>query len=198
MKYLKIFTDFVEKIEELGDAERGRLFTAMLKYAATEETPELKGNERFLWNTAKQEIDRQSEVYERKTDGAAKAREKLSDIRANQNKNSDIRKKSLISTQDKDKDKDKEKEKSIGGRMTRPTLSDVESYCKERGNSVDAQRFIDYYESNGWRVGKNPMKDWKAAVRTWERSSFNKPEETETEYQRYQRELKDEANWSAW
>lgn len=51
-----------------------------------------------------------------------------------------------------------------------PTLEDVKAYCQERGNRVDPERFIDYYTANGWKVGKNPMKDWKAAVRTWERS----------------------------
>lgn len=55
-------------------------------------------------------------------------------------------------------------------RFTAPTIEDVKAYCKERGNRVDPERFIDYYTSNGWKVGKNPMKDWKAAVRTWERS----------------------------
>jgi len=56
-------------------------------------------------------------------------------------------------------------------RFTKPTLADVQAYCAERGNSVDAQKFVDYYESNGWRVGKNAMKDWRAAVRTWERNN---------------------------
>ena len=55
-------------------------------------------------------------------------------------------------------------------RLTPPTLEEVKQYCFERNNNVDAERFIDYYTSNGWKVGKNPMKDWKAAVRTWERS----------------------------
>ena len=50
-----------------------------------------------------------------------------------------------------------------------PTLEDVRSYCLERHNNVDAERFWNYYESNGWKVGKNAMKDWKACVRTWER-----------------------------
>ena len=54
-------------------------------------------------------------------------------------------------------------------RFTPPTLDDVQAYCFERGNNVDPQRFVDYYSSNGWKVGKNPMKDWKAAVRTWEK-----------------------------
>lgn len=54
-------------------------------------------------------------------------------------------------------------------RPPRPTLEEVKSYCKERGNQVDPERFLDYYTSNGWKVGRNPMKDWRAAVRTWER-----------------------------
>ena len=57
-------------------------------------------------------------------------------------------------------------------RFTPPTLEEVQAYCIERQNDVDAQRFIDYYSSNGWMVGKNKMKDWKAAVRTWERNNF--------------------------
>lgn len=56
-------------------------------------------------------------------------------------------------------------------RFTPPTIDEVMEYCRERNNNVDAQRFVDYYTSNGWKVGKNPMKDWKAAVRTWERDS---------------------------
>ena len=59
-------------------------------------------------------------------------------------------------------------------RFKPPTIEDVQAYCMERNNNVDAQRFIDYYTSNGWKVGKNPMKDWKAAVRNWERTSTDK------------------------
>lgn len=50
-----------------------------------------------------------------------------------------------------------------------PTVEMVAEYCQERANGIDPQRFVDYYTANGWRVGRNPMKDWKAAVRTWER-----------------------------
>ena len=60
-------------------------------------------------------------------------------------------------------------------RFEKPTLSEIKAYCIERNNNVDAQHFFDYYESNGWKVGKNSMKDWKAAVRTWERSEYRKP-----------------------
>lgn len=74
--------------------------------------------------------------------------------------------------EDKDKDKDK-KVKKTASRFSPPTIDEVAAYCRERKNNVDPARFIDYYTSNGWLVGKNKMKDWKAAVRTWERSSYN-------------------------
>lgn len=87
---------------------------------------------------------------------------------------------------DIDKDIDKEIDKDIDNnephtkykrRFTKPTLEEVQAYCQERNNGVDVQRWYDYYSSNGWKVGKNPMKDWKAAVRTWERKDNNgKPE----------------------
>ena len=54
-------------------------------------------------------------------------------------------------------------------RFTPPTADEVRQYCAERRNGVDAERFVSYYTANGWMVGKNPMKDWRAAVRTWER-----------------------------
>ncbi len=54
-------------------------------------------------------------------------------------------------------------------RFTKPTLEEITAYCQERGNNVDPQAFYDFYESKGWKVGNQPMKDWRAAVRTWER-----------------------------
>ena len=58
-------------------------------------------------------------------------------------------------------------------KFSKPSISDIQNYCNERNNKVDAQKFYDYYESVGWKVGKNPMKDWKACVRTWERNNFD-------------------------
>jgi hypothetical protein len=66
-----------------------------------------------------------------------------------------------------------EEPKSKAKRFTPPTLEEVTAYCIDRNNSVDPQHFIDYYTSNGWLVGKNKMKDWKAAVRTWERNGYS-------------------------
>lgn len=65
------------------------------------------------------------------------------------------------------------KGESVRGEKTKrfipPSVEEVEQYCLERSNNIDAQSFIDFYESKGWMIGKNKMKDWKAAVRTWER-----------------------------
>lgn len=64
-------------------------------------------------------------------------------------------------------------------RFIKPTVDEVKEYCEERKNNVDAERFVDYYTANGWKVGKNQMKDWKAAVRTWEKGDKKKNGELE-------------------
>jgi len=58
--------------------------------------------------------------------------------------------------------------------FVKPTIIDIKEYCKERKNNVDAETFFDFYESKDWLIGKNKMKDWKACVRTWEKSRNNK------------------------
>lgn len=63
---------------------------------------------------------------------------------------------------------DKRREKNI---FIAPTHQEVLEYCIERNNNVDVNKFIDFYESKGWMVGKNKMKDWKASIRTWEKDS---------------------------
>ena len=67
-------------------------------------------------------------------------------------------------------DKNVKNVKNNIGRFAPPDVVEVQTYCYERGNNVDAQAFVDFYSSKGWMVGKNKMKDWKAAVRTWERN----------------------------
>lgn len=89
---------------------------------------------------------------------------------------------------DKDKEEDKEGEREEETpqavkepkrkRFVPPTLAEVQAYCIERKNGVDPQRFIDYYEARGWMVGKTKMKDWKAAIRTWERNGYSDPKQS--------------------
>lgn len=63
-------------------------------------------------------------------------------------------------------------------RFKRPNLEEVKEYCLERKNNIDAENFIDFYDSKGWKVGNTPMKDWKACVRTWEKKSFGNVRKT--------------------
>ena len=54
-------------------------------------------------------------------------------------------------------------------RFSAPSVNEVRDYCRERGNGIDAETFVDFYASKGWKVGNSPMKDWKSAIRTWEK-----------------------------
>ena len=113
MRYLKVFTDFAEVIEPLSEAERGRLFTAMLQYASTGETAELKGAERFVWPTAKQNIDRTRVEAERNaacgSKGGRPKKPAETDLNRKKPAETDLNRKKA----DKDKDKDKDKDNII-------------------------------------------------------------------------------------
>lgn len=78
----------------------------------------------------------------------------------------------------------------IPKRFVKPTVEEVAAYCKERNNNVDPQRFWDFYEAKGWKVGNQPMKDWKAAVRTWEKrdGGGGRPKGGGTSSSKYDRE----------
>ena len=73
------------------------------------------------------------------------------------------------------KTKQNKKENIQRKTFSKPTVEEVKAYCSERKNNVDAEKFCDFYESKGWKVGKEPMKDWKASVRTWERGDKKPP-----------------------
>lgn len=186
MRYLKVYTDFAEAMEALSDAERGRLFMSMLQYASTGEAGTLSGAERFVWPIAKQNIDRaQAELEKRAENGRKGGRpKKANESGEKQPKAKESKKKQTKDNKDKDKDKEKENnitplspngdippkgERPPEKRFAKPTADEVRAYCAERGNHIDAQAFVDFYEAKGWKVGSAPMKDWRAAVRTWEK-----------------------------
>jgi hypothetical protein len=100
---------------------------------------------------------------------------KLVEIRDNYSKNLQATSKKLASKEVEVRSKNKNKEKEYR-RFTPPTHDEVKEYCEGRGNNVDVGKFIDFYESKGWMVGKNKMKDWRAAVRNWTRGEEQKPQ----------------------
>lgn len=98
-----------------------------------------------------------------------------------------------IGNAEKEIEIDKEKDK----RFIKPSVKDIADYCNNNNYNIDAERFYDYYESKGWKVGKAPMKDWKAAVRMWSRNNKDQkpqskvPDFTMPERYKNQRRQKD-------
>ena len=153
----------------LTDAEAGRLAKALWAYTTTGEQVELSGNEKgcfamIVYTLQMDEEEANALSATRKEAGSKGGKQKVANV-ANatiKNKNKNIEKEEDVKENDLSVIKEKRQ------RFSPPTADEVKAYCQERGNHVDPQRFVDFYASKGWRVGNNPMKDWKAAVRTWE------------------------------
>lgn len=90
-----------------------------------------------------------------------------------------------------------ERKTSARARFTPPTVDDVNAYCRERGIAVDAQRFVDFYASKGWRVGSSPMKDWKAAVRNWAARDRSEAKQKQNPALNYEQHTYTEADFGA-
>ena len=186
LPYIKIYRDFIDIVRELDNGARGRLLMAVMLYANDEEPDNLTGAERIAFLTIKSQIDRDRDAYDSISEKRKLAGKVGAERRWEQEKMANAilpmapkPNPSRVHTIDKDKDKDKDKDNIspsiIPPKGIPPTLEAVREYCKERRNSVDPEKFYDFYASKGWMVGKNKMKDWKAAVRTWERSRSEIP-----------------------
>lgn len=192
--YIKLFVDYLDAIEPLGDVERGRLFTALLQYARTGAAPQLTGSERFIFPMMRAQLDRDAAELREKSEknsnnGKKGGRPRKSNETEKSERFSEKRpvfseseksKDNRIKTIDKDKDKDKEErvKAPARGRFTPPSIEEVEAYCQDQACDVDAERFVDFYESKGWKVGSQPMKDWKAAIRNWARRDRQNAKQT--------------------
>lgn len=179
-EYFCAYHSYIKQCKGLSDGELGRLFRALLEYSASGKVPELNGRESVAFDFMSANIDRDAESYKdtcnRNRENIAKRYER-------------IRPNTTVYETYQEKEEEKEKEEllkkdisnEISKKSTRqkkfvpPTVEEVASYCLERKNKVDAAYFVDHYTSNGWKVGKQNMKDWKAAVRTWEKNGYNQP-----------------------
>lgn len=188
-----IYASYVEKFKKLSNEQFGRLVRLILQYQKDGVVPEIEDLAiSIAFDIMKIDLDKNNERYEeiceqRRIAGAkgglAKA-SKRKQMLANDSKsyqelaNDSKTYQTLANLADKDKDKEEDKDKDIllkenveskAKRFTPPTVTEVSDYCRENNYNIDAQRFVDFYESKGWMVGKNKMKDWKAAVRNWAR-----------------------------
>ena len=189
--YVPIFFDWIDTTQDLTAEEKGNLIDAVVSYAAGLEYEYLlNGASRIAFRFLKGQVDRNAAIADvRRQAREGKKQNGTNDNKEEQNTTNDNTAEETTTSSvnnkknnNKNNNQNNNKKKDIGDpqkRFTPPTLEEVSFYCLERKNHVIASRFYDYYTANGWRVGKNPMKDWKAAVRTWERKSW-----TEEEYQR--------------
>lgn len=166
-KYTPIWDDWFEVTQELNAQEKGRLIDAIIAYDNGGDWQEqIKGNERYVFPGYKSRIDRYNEICGMRINSAKQSKTKQTEAKVS---------KVQQNTNDNDNDKENDiKENPLKGvkekreRFSPPSVEYVTAYCRERKNGVDPQKFVDFYTAKGWKVGQNPMKDWKACVRTWE------------------------------
>ncbi len=184
-------------IKRLDISEKGRLFEAILDYAEFGTVPDLDGALGVAWDFIQPKLDRDAGRYDRQVEQkqyavfAREVRKKggtpvpfdewksMSDTERNRLVSADTERypTSTINLQTTTNNLQPTTDIIIGAdkpptrpRFTPPTVEEVRTYCQEnRYTSVDPDRFVDFYTSKGWKVGKDPMKDWKAAVRNWSR-----------------------------
>lgn len=175
-----LYTKYLDNIQALSMEQRGMLFTSLMLYASGQEPEEMDPVTAMAFSFIKSQMDKDIEKYNEtcakrseagKLGGRPKKQEeakKANGFSENQKKQGKAKK--ADNEYEYDNDNDLLKENTKRKVFTTPTVDDVRAYCLERNNKVDPQQFVDFYESKGWMIGKNKMKDWKAAVRTWERS----------------------------
>ncbi|WP_418929316.1 DUF6291 domain-containing protein [Clostridium fessum] len=173
-------------IEKMSNEQAGELIKAIYAYQKDPDAAPKDPALAFVFELIKQQLDADSQRYKEACAARSEAGKKGGRPKANasdkkQMVSEESKKSKCFSEKAKKADNEYDndlKENTLEGvkekRFAPPTLQEVKDYCLKMGYThVDAERFIDYYTSNGWMVGKNRMKDWKAAVRNWDRREKN-------------------------
>lgn len=207
-KSFVMYDSWTEMVEDLTDEEAGRLLKAIYAYRQDRTHKPDDRSLRPVFNILKQRFEEDDEAYQEKVAKRAEASRKANGIKRKQSESNGVNRSQSESNganrnqmetdtdtefdtdTDTDTVTDTESDKEIKKKPSRaafvkPTLEEIKAYCKERKNNVDPEAFMDFYASKGWKVGSQPMKDWKAAVRTWEKRE--KPKEKPPDQQWSQR-----------
>ena len=152
------YRSFADAIAGLPPEEYKKVMQAIIGYALDGTEPTAGGIEYTVFCLVKPQIDANNKRYDNGKKGGRPITKQEPNVYVNVNDN-DIKK----------KDTNVSKEKA--SRFKPPTVTEVENYCREKEYRIDCERFVDFYRSNDWMVGKNKMKDWRAAVRNWARGN---------------------------
>ena len=170
------YRSFYEGIKELPRDIQGEVLTAIMEYGLNGATTEnQKPITKAMFALIKPQLDANNQRFENGKKGGrpkANCNQTETETKPKQNRNK-TKPEPNVNVNDNVNDisfLSKKKQKSDAGRkkFTIPTPEEVQAYCDERKNGILGQQFCDFYSAKGWKIGKEPMKDWKAAVRTWE------------------------------
>lgn len=137
-------------------------------YKVVETVPELSSNEQEVFSTQQELSSGGDRNFFPVVQELSSGNNKIDNIYDNKIDNITIKEKKEIKEKKKDLPETKERV------FKKPSVEEISSYCQERNNNINPEQFYDYYEANGWKINRNPMKDWKATVRNWERNEFNR------------------------
>lgn len=196
------YKSFYDAIKVAPKKHQLALYSALTCYVFENKTPQLESTSLAIWNAIKPQIDASLKRYENAKKGAeygklgGRPRKKKEDEEQGNKKplkgyesktldyDSDL---DLDSDSYSDSDSDSNSNKDLdnnkppnplkgaaGKKFIKPSVSEIRDYCDERNNGIDAQEFFDFYEAKGWMIGRSPMKDWRACVRTWEKNARNR------------------------
>ena len=157
-QYYETFEIVIEKIKDIE--EREWLRKVIIQYGLHGIAPESFNSEalEIAWTVCKDLIDQQH--HRREVNAANRAGKKVEPATNEEN--------SAIEPQPEEKPAQEiQPEKQKRKNFVKPTVEEIAAYCKEKNYNVNAQQFFNYYESNGWKVGRNAMKSWQAAVQNW-------------------------------
>ena len=151
---MNIFDSYIEAGHTMQQREKESYYAALIEYLYYGIEPDLKGAALSVMTAIRPSLD---ESRTRIANGRKGGRPKKSQPRESEKTKGKSKGKSINSSNEE-----------LNGRFKRPTKDEVASYASGIGHpSFDAQKFMDYYNANGWKVGRNPMKDWEATVRNW-------------------------------
>lgn len=153
-KYVPVFFDWMDTTIDLTQEQKGNLIDAIVDYSSGRREYDdivrsLMPLERVAFRFMKGQVDRNDEISAVRSKAGSRKQEQTEENATSENK-------------------PKQTETKRSKNFVKPTLEEVTNYCLERKNSIDPQNFLDFYESKGWKVGNQAMKDWKACIRTWE------------------------------
>lgn len=187
-KSFVLYHDIRTPLELLTDEQRGKLFLALLNYSEYGELPDFDGALLMAFAFIRTSLDRDAEAWAEKRAKRAEAGRSGGLAKVANASNASSSKQNVanlavpvpvsvsvpvpvnVNTPNTSVGRRTAASPPRASRFTPPSVEEVRVYCAERKNSVDPERFVDFYASKGWLVGKTRMKDWRAAVRSWERS----------------------------